>query len=47
LDDFDDPGLPPIRSGFINGHANQVSKLIDWLVFNAHFSSISAISWHG
>ena len=23
LDDFDDPGLPPIRSGFINGHANQ------------------------
>ena len=29
LDDFDDPGLPPIRSGFINGHANQVSKLID------------------
>jgi hypothetical protein len=23
-----------------------IEKLIDWLVFNTNFSSISAISWH-
>jgi len=24
----------------------EIDYLIDWLVFNANFSSISAISWH-
>jgi hypothetical protein len=30
------PHLPP---------STEVNRLIDWLVFNANFSSISAISW--